>query len=417
MNNPGYYQTLLDTYPKKIPFPYEEAIDLDLHRTFPEIEYYQHPENLQKLKNILMAFSMRNITIGYCQGFNYIVAKLLLIFKNEENAFWIFTQIAENYLPFDYYIKFTGVRTDMEIVKKIIKSSIPGIDMNSELCISNLITRCFISLFSQNVNDKILYSIWDAFFIYGNITLYRAFIWAVFLLFDITKMKKYSIETIHSVLTEKLQKVEDTNTLNYFLMMYSRFNEAYIKHYRNKLTEKTLGDNYINKDNDPALMDKCDLSLPFCLCNKDGEIVQNFMEFNSLKSVKPIEILDDYFFKNCKNKKKEINHDLTIDELIIERQKHYCKKKNDNFDIKKSENTSNEEKVTESKENNKNEAKEEKSEKVEEVSNNEKKIEQTDDDIKEKNENKCQEKKVEAVNIEKNNKDESKNDIIIEDEN
>ena len=52
---------------------------------------------------------------------------------------------------------------------------------------------------------------------------------------------------------------------------------------------------------------------------------------------------------------------------------------------------------------------------LEEVSNNEKKIEQTDDDIKEKNENKCQEKKVEAVNIEKNNKDKSKNDIIIED--
>ena len=68
-----------------------------------------------------MAFSMRNITIGYCQGFNYIVAKLLLLFQNEEDAFWVFTQMAENYLPFDFYIKFTGVRTDMEIVKKIIK--------------------------------------------------------------------------------------------------------------------------------------------------------------------------------------------------------------------------------------------------------------------------------------------------------
>ena len=104
-----------------------------------------------------MAFSMRNITIGYCQGFNYIVAKLLLLFQNEEDAFWVFTQMAENYLPFDFYIKFTGVRTDMEIVKKIIKATIKNIDMNSELCISNLVTRCFISLFSQNVKDKILY--------------------------------------------------------------------------------------------------------------------------------------------------------------------------------------------------------------------------------------------------------------------
>lgn len=333
---------------------------------------------------------MRNLTIGYCQGFNYIVAKLLLIFKNEENAFWVFTQIAENYLPFDYYIKFTGVRTDMEIVKKIIKSSIPGIDMNSELCISNLITRCFISLFSQNVNDKILYSIWDAFFIYGNITLYRAFIWAVFLLFDITKMKKYSIETIHSVLTEKLQKVEDINTLNYFLMMYSRFNEAYIKHYRNKLTEKTLGDNYINNENDPALMDKCDLSLPFCLCNKEGEVVENFMEFNSLKSNRPIEILDDYFFKNCNNKNNEINYNLTIDDLIIERQKHYCKKKNENIEqIKKIENEIKEEKVTDDKNNNIKVIEEENViQKTEEVNKKEIKTEEKEEDVNIKNKDK-----------------------------
>ena len=83
------------------------------------------------MKNILIAFSMRNLTIGYCQGFNYIVGKLLLMLNfNEEDAFWVFTQIAENYLPFDFYIKFAGVRVDMEIVKKIIKSTIKNIDMN-----------------------------------------------------------------------------------------------------------------------------------------------------------------------------------------------------------------------------------------------------------------------------------------------
>ena len=89
---------------------------------------------------------MRNLTIGYCQGFNYIVGKLLMMLNfNEEDVFWVFTQIAENYLPFDFYIKFAGVRVDMEIVKKIIKSTIKNIYMNSELCISNLITKCFVS--------------------------------------------------------------------------------------------------------------------------------------------------------------------------------------------------------------------------------------------------------------------------------
>ena len=50
---------------------------------------------------------MRNLTIGYCQGFNYIVGKLLMMLNfNEEDVFWVFTQIAENYLPFDFYIKY-----------------------------------------------------------------------------------------------------------------------------------------------------------------------------------------------------------------------------------------------------------------------------------------------------------------------
>ena len=35
LNNPNYYYKLLSIFPKKIPFPYEESIDLDLHRTFP----------------------------------------------------------------------------------------------------------------------------------------------------------------------------------------------------------------------------------------------------------------------------------------------------------------------------------------------------------------------------------------------
>ena len=246
LNNPNYYYKLLSIFPKKIPFPYEESIDLDLHRTFPEIDYFKDENNLQKLKNILMAFAMRNITIGYCQGFNYIVGKLLLIMEDEEETFWVFTQIAENYLPFDFYLKFTGVRTDAEIVKKIIKLTLNYTENIEciELCISNLITKCFISLFSQTVNDEILHTIWDAFFIYGNIILYRAFIWVVYLLFD-KNIKTAFIEDIHQILIERMQKENNTNSLNYFLMIYNRFNEEYIEHYRKCLSEKTLKENFL----------------------------------------------------------------------------------------------------------------------------------------------------------------------------
>ena len=73
----------------------------DIHRTFPEDKSFTE-EKIQSLKNILIAYSRRNCTLGYCQGFNYIVGKLLKVIKDEENVFWIFVQILENILPINY---------------------------------------------------------------------------------------------------------------------------------------------------------------------------------------------------------------------------------------------------------------------------------------------------------------------------
>jgi hypothetical protein len=39
----------------------------------------------QKLKNILICYSIRNNSIGYCQGFNFIVCRILEIMQNEVN--------------------------------------------------------------------------------------------------------------------------------------------------------------------------------------------------------------------------------------------------------------------------------------------------------------------------------------------
>ena len=46
-------------------------------------EFYKKEENLQKLKNILSCYSIRNASIGYCQGFNFIAGRLLEILEDE----------------------------------------------------------------------------------------------------------------------------------------------------------------------------------------------------------------------------------------------------------------------------------------------------------------------------------------------
>jgi hypothetical protein len=81
--NKNYYSDLIKNYPDSIASPYENQIDLDLDRTFPKDPFFQDKNNLDKLKNVLLAFSRRESTIGYCQGFNFIVGKILKICENE----------------------------------------------------------------------------------------------------------------------------------------------------------------------------------------------------------------------------------------------------------------------------------------------------------------------------------------------
>ena len=100
--NPNYYNNLLNNYPENIPSPFEAQINLDLGRTYPNDSFFTEKENIkklkniliavsrrettiniQKLKNILIAISRRETTIGYCQGFNFIVGKILKICGNE----------------------------------------------------------------------------------------------------------------------------------------------------------------------------------------------------------------------------------------------------------------------------------------------------------------------------------------------
>lgn len=81
----NYYSDLIKNYPDNFISPNEYQINLDLDRTFPSDPFFQERKNIIKLKNVLLAFSRRNSTIGYCQGFNFIVGKILKICEDEVN--------------------------------------------------------------------------------------------------------------------------------------------------------------------------------------------------------------------------------------------------------------------------------------------------------------------------------------------
>ena len=80
-NNTFYYQDLLQLS-KEVPSLYEKQIDKDIKRTN-SVALKNYPELKQKMKNVLMCYSIRNSSIGYCQGFNFLVLRLLEVLKGE----------------------------------------------------------------------------------------------------------------------------------------------------------------------------------------------------------------------------------------------------------------------------------------------------------------------------------------------
>jgi|LauGreDrversion4_2_1035121.scaffolds.fasta_scaffold971070_1 hypothetical protein len=92
------------------PNPNFHQIELDLKRTFPEEStFYQQPHIMAFIRNVLGTYAKRNPLIGYCQGMNFVLARMLKVVTDEEQAFWTFTHLVENILPIDYYTQLIGI--------------------------------------------------------------------------------------------------------------------------------------------------------------------------------------------------------------------------------------------------------------------------------------------------------------------
>lgn len=354
-NNKGYYQKLVNLVEKNPDLPFNKTISLDMNRTFPNKPYFKkNAKNLKKLSNILQAFAIRNCaSIGYCQGFNYIAAQILLVLddtgetkeeteqkeakenipsKNEEKAFWIFTKIIEDYVPYNFYLKFTGVRTDIEVVHSILVKKLHYIDKNEELklCINNLVSRCFISLYSEIVEDEFLRIIWDAFFVYGDIILFRAFVYIANVLCE-QKFSKYNIESVHEELTKKLHKISNPDLLNYFLLIDTFIKERLIRDYRKAKQKKIIDQNSKFQETFDVNL-KCDINSPICLYHNCD--ISKYSEYKIFRFKNHTKKYDNYFLDKFKNNNNNINSDdknqivnkveINFDDVLMERMKHSC---------------------------------------------------------------------------------------------
>ena len=78
----NYYQNL-SKISKEMNCEFLNQIDKDLKRSvFKEDLIF-----IEKVRNVLINYSIRNNSIGYCQGFNFIVENIMQVMENNEVLF------------------------------------------------------------------------------------------------------------------------------------------------------------------------------------------------------------------------------------------------------------------------------------------------------------------------------------------
>lgn len=303
---------------------------------------------LQRMKNILLCYSTRNTTVGYCQGMNFLVARLLLIMDDEEKVFWLFIQIMENILSLLNYQELTGIIVETTLIETLIAYYLPELnkyltEREFALTTSNFIHKWIVCLFAQTLKPEMVYTLYDFFFIDGFITMIKA---SIFILASIQQeiLAQETFAEIYSIFTDVENKVTNPKNMIFFICQ-KKFNMT-----KDDLIEftKRLEVPIVNKMKDGelksgvrrtaeeinALLKRkniyCDPNWPFCLYEPS---TFNIKEFFIVKENKAPFIIEDYYYIKNRGYQDDINDiiDGVIDtdkttnkEILIERHKHIC---------------------------------------------------------------------------------------------
>ena len=191
---------------------YDKEIIKDLLRTFPnDNSFHKGAESYNKLFNILKAYSNYNNEIGYAQGMNFIVGKLIKFFKCEKKSF-IYLDSLFNKLKMENVMGiYNCLENKMKIVQYLLNKLCPNIVKFLEKKKINhgiFTASWFITLFSKSFKyDKFLLIIWSFSIIFG---------WKFIFLFSISVIIAFKDKYSDLDLYDFTQYMKNIFNLDYF---------------------------------------------------------------------------------------------------------------------------------------------------------------------------------------------------------
>ncbi|KAF3765495.1 putative RabGap, partial [Cryphonectria parasitica EP155] len=169
---PGYYDDLV-ARPESQDHPeVAQQIRADINRTLTDNIFFRKGPGVQKLNEVLLAYSRRNPEVGYCQGMNLITANLLLIMPSAEEAFWILTCMVEKILPPGYYDhSLLASRADQQVLRSYVAEVLPRLSAHFDdlgIALETMTFQWFLSVFTDCLSAEALFRVWDVVLCFGD---------------------------------------------------------------------------------------------------------------------------------------------------------------------------------------------------------------------------------------------------------
>ncbi|KAJ0124692.1 TBC domain-containing protein [Diaporthe amygdali] len=172
MRIPGYYDDLVNRAELDDNPEVAQQIRADINRTLTDNIFFRKGPGVQKLNEVLLAYSRRNPEVGYCQGMNLITANLLLIMPSAEEAFWILVCIIEKILPSGYYDhSLLASRADQQVLRGYVAEVLPRLSAHFDelgIALETMTFQWFLSVFTDCLSAEALFRVWDVVLCFGD---------------------------------------------------------------------------------------------------------------------------------------------------------------------------------------------------------------------------------------------------------
>ncbi|XP_028437174.1 USP6 N-terminal-like protein isoform X2 [Perca flavescens] len=188
-----------------------KQIDLDINRTFRNHIMFTDRFGVkqQALFHVLSAYSVYNTEVSYCQGMSQIAA-LLLMYMNEEDAFWALSQLLTNqkhgmhgfFVPGFPKLQRFQAHHD-QIISKLVPKLKKHLD-REQMSVGIYSTKWFLQCFIDRTPFTLTLRLWDIFILEGE-RLLTAMSYTILKIHK-KRLLKMSLEDLREFLQERISQ-------------------------------------------------------------------------------------------------------------------------------------------------------------------------------------------------------------------